>query len=143
MTEKLTDEALERLAAFQQDGEFEYEANENYASRRGSPIQGHVIRYDPNPRKNSDGSTSHGFNFPALVASDLLGNASETMAEVAEQLNACPAMARELLALRRATPADDLRAALTDALDLLKSFGLNDSVAYRNGIAALAQKGDA
>ena len=34
-------------------------------------------------------------------------------------------------------PSDGLREALEDALDLLKSFGLNDSVAYRNGIAAL------
>ena len=112
--DRLTDEALERLAAFQQDGRFEYEPNDNYASRKGSPIQGHVIRYNPNPRKNSDGSTSYGFNFPALVASDLLGKADETMAEVAEQLNACPAMARELLAHRRASqaapaPSDGLR----------------------------------
>lgn len=34
-------------------------------------------------------------------------------------------------------PSDGLREALADALDLLKSFVLNDSVAYRNGIAAL------
>ena len=101
--DRLTDELLERLAAFQQDGKFEYEPNDNYASRKGSPIQGHVIRYNPRPRKNSDGSTSHGFNFPALVASDLLGNADEMMEEVAEQLNACPAIARELLAHRRAS----------------------------------------
>ena len=51
-------------------------------------------------------------------------------------------MARELLAHRRASqvapaPSDGLREALADALDLLKSFVLNDSVAYRNGIAAL------
>ena len=41
--------------------------------------------------------------------------------------------------IAQAAPAlsDGLREALADALDLLKSFGLNDSVAYRNGIAAL------
>lgn len=52
----------------------------------------------------------------------------------------------ERIAQAAPAPSDGLREVLADALDLLKSFGLNDSVAYRNGIAALtsspAQEGE-
>ncbi|MFC3569170.1 hypothetical protein [Paracoccus simplex] len=99
---------LEKLAGLKQEGRFEYERNENYDSRKGSPIQGHVVRFKPNPRKNADGSTSYGWNFPALVASDMLAEAEAVMRDVADQLNACPVLAAELLTLRR--PAEAARA---------------------------------
>ncbi|MDQ7775288.1 MAG: hypothetical protein Q4615_04895 [Paracoccus aminovorans] len=92
---------LEKLAGLKQEGRFEYERNEGYDSRKGSPIQGHVVRYNPNPRRNADGSTNYGWNFPALVASDMLSEPEVVMRGVADQLNACPDIAAELLALRR------------------------------------------
>lgn len=101
----MTTEALTALAAMRQDGTFTYERNENYDSHKGSPIQGHVIRYTPHPEDLGNGTTSHGLSFPAVVATDWMGQPEETLAAFAEQLNAAPALAAELLTARSQTEA--------------------------------------
>lgn len=115
-----TTETLAGLLAMQQPGTFKYERNQSYDSHKGSPIQGHVIRYIPHPKDFGDGRKSYGFNFPALVASELLGEPEEFMRSVADQLNACPTLAAEVLDLRDENAAlrarvAELEGALFDA----------------------------
>ena len=100
MGERISDDDLRKLAKMRQPGQFTHEANSNYESRKGSPIQGHVITYTPDPKKNADGTTSYGWIFPCLVATDLLSDAPAVLESVAAQLNAAPALAAEVLQLR-------------------------------------------
>ena len=99
---RISDEELRKLVEMRQPGQFTHEANSNYDSRKGSPIQGHVITYTPDPQKNADGTTSYGWIFPCLVATDLLSDAPTVLESVATQLNAAPALAAEVLQLREA-----------------------------------------
>ena len=129
MGDRISDDELRRIVEMRQPGKFTHETNSNYDSRKGSPIQGHVITYTPDPKKNEDGTTSYGWIFPCLVATDLLSDAGKVLESVAEQLNTAPALAAEVLQLRHVlrrlvdnldegdfistTRIDEARAALT------------------------------
>ena len=102
-------EDLKAIVAMRQPGTFTHEANSNYDSRKGSPIQGHVITYTPDPKKNADGTTSYGWIFPCLVATDLLSDAPAVLENVATQLNAAPQLAAEVIRLREALEEIDRR----------------------------------
>ena len=85
---------------------------------------------------------SHGAPLSAAMARELLAHRRASQAAPAPiyhgDLSILPDTEDKFRDMVCATaPSDGLREALADALDLLKSFGLNDSVAYRNGIAAL------